>query len=155
MDSDNTIPVVIENGSIKYKIPSEEQLENMIEEEEKIRLSKEYIDACTEVKNIPNGWLKVTSKMQEDLVKRYGFDDQISCDVACNYLRRASYIYPDNPNFKKVLYVKNNKASEGKLRVGDYAPNAHLFTLDKDETNLHNLLNMNDKTNIIFGSSAT
>src|ERR1700744_1826785 len=104
------------------KIPDEECLERLVEEEEIIRTSKEYQDACTDVKDIPNGWLQVTEQMQKNLVKKYGFDDTISCDVACNYLRRAQYLYPNNPKFKMPLYVKNNKANNGTLEINNIVP---------------------------------
>jgi hypothetical protein len=140
---------------LKIKIPNEQTLEKMIIEEEQIRNSKEYIDKCTEVKDIPNGWLTVTGQMQTDLVKRYGFTDEMSCDVALNRLRRASTIYPNNKIFKEVpVYIRNNKAQEGYLKEGDIAPNIILHTIDTNKIELKDLLQDN-KITLLIGSSLT
>jgi hypothetical protein len=139
---------------MNVKLPTERDLEKMIIEEEKIRMSKEYQKICTSVKHIPNGWLIETDKMQQELVKRHGFSDEISCDIAVNKLRRARYIYPDNPIFKSPVYVRENKANKGTMNDGDEVPNISIFSVDKCETKLHDLLKT-DKLNILIGASAT
>lgn len=114
----------MEKENLILKIPNEQLLELMIAEEEKIRTSKYYQDKCTAVKNIPNGWLKVTEEVQNDIAKKYGFTDKMSCDIACNMARRAHILYPNNQKFQKVpLQVRNNKAMLGNLILGDIPPN--------------------------------
>lgn len=148
MDDDTEEDIII-------KIPTEKGLELMIIEEEKIRTSKEYQNLCTKVKNIPNGWLDVTEQIQINLVKKYGFIDSISCDVACNHLRRAQYMYPNNPIFKQVpTYVRENKANIGTLDVGSIVPNITLHSHDLSTIKLHDLI-LEGKLNIIFASSET
>lgn len=144
-----------EDLPLSIKVPTKETLLKMLVEEEKIRLSKEYQDECTKVKDIPNGWLDVTSKMQYDLVKKFGFDDEMSCDIACNRLRRAQYLYPDDDRFKTTsLYIRNNKARQGEYKVGDEVPDMVLHNLKNEEIKLHELFK-NDKLNIILAASTT
>ena len=117
-----------------------------------MRLSAEYIKKCDEVKDVPNGWLDVTDKMQKELVKSFGFDDPISNDIACYELRTAHIKYPNNPVFKESIFVKYNKANEGKLKVNDLAPNVKLHTLDNKEIELSMLLESKLPTVIFSGS---
>lgn len=146
-----------ERRPLQIKYPNEKMLELMVEEEEKIRTSQWYEDKCTEVKDIPNGWLDVTEQVQRDVVMRHGFTDQISCDVAVNMLRRASILFPDNEKFKTVpLYVRNNKANAGTLVVGDTIPDIEIHDLDGKSLRLHDLVtSAPGKPNILFASSAT
>lgn len=140
---------------ITIKIPTKETLLRIIDEEEKIRQSKEYQNECTKVKDIPNGWLDVTKKIQEDLVRKYGFDDDISCEVACNRLRRAQYLYPEENRFKTTpLYVRNNKANKGTLQINSAIPDMNLYDLTNKQTTLYELMDKN-KPNIIFAGSHT
>jgi hypothetical protein len=141
--------------AFSIKIPTEQTLEKMVIREEEIRMSQSYQDKCTEVKDIPNGWLQVTEKMQEDLVTSFGFTDNLSCSVACNKLRTARYIYPDNKIFTQVpVYVRENKANVGHLVNGDKAPNIQVHTVNNEKIMLHDLLKT-DKVNMIFGASHT
>lgn len=142
-----------EDKGITIKIPTEKQLELFIRDEEKIRMSKEYSDQCTSVKDIPNGWLKVSEQVQIDIVKKYGFTDSISCDIACNKLRRAQYLYPDNPVFKTPVYVRENKACVGTLKEGDSAPDVTLYKRSGESIKLHQIFS--DKVNVIFAGSHT
>lgn len=144
-----------DDSPLKIKIPTKETLLKMLEEEEKIRLSKEYQDECTKVKDIPNGWLDVTSQMQCNLVKKFGFDDEVSCDIACNRLRRAQYLYPDDDRFKTTsLYIRNNKARQGEYKVGDEVPDMVLHNLNNEEVKLSDIIDKN-KLNIIVSGSST
>lgn len=143
------------NKQIIIKIPNEQLLEKMTKQEEEIRMSKNYQDRCTEVKNIPDGWLKVTEEIQKDIVKRNGFIDQISCDITCNMLRRAHLIYPNNEKFQKIpLQVRNNKAKQGNLSEKDNVPDCNLYNLAGRITNLYELID-NIKPIIIFAGSQT
>lgn len=143
------------DSNINIKVPTEKCLEEMVFEEEKIRNSKEYQDECTKVKDIPNGWLDVSANVQKNIVKKFGFDDDISCEIACNMLRRARYIYPNNNIFKTIpVYVRENKASEGNLKENDYYINVNLHNLQGKDINLSSLLIPN-KLNIIISSSLT
>ena len=137
------------------KIPTEKMLELMVYEEEKIRMSKEYQDECTRVKDIPNGWLDVSIDIQKRVAKKFGFNDDISCDIACNMLRRARYIYPNNDIFKKVpVYVRENKANEGKFKVDDKIIDIKLFDICNQEINISEILKP-DILNVIVSSSSS
>ena len=106
--------------SIIIKTPNERMLEKLIIEEADARCSQLYRDQCTAVKDIPNGWLSVTDQFQQKIAKNNGFDDEMSCHITCNMMRRAHLLYPDNIIFKTVpIQVKNNKANQGILKIGD------------------------------------
>lgn len=139
----------------RIRVPTEAELEKLVIEEEKIRMSVEYQEACSKASSIPNGWLQVTADMQMNLVKRFGFDDNLSSSIACNMLRRARYLYPDNKIFKEVpVYVRENKANMGTLKEGDEIPNINIHTIDGKEIKLHDIIN-NDKINMFFTGSET
>lgn len=137
------------------KFPTEKCLELMVYEEEKIRMSTEYQDECTKVKNIVNGWLDVSADVQKRVANKFGFIDNISCDIAVNMLRRARYIYPNNNIFKTVpVYVRQNKANEGIYKVGDDIDDVLLYSINKDPVNFKNLLQL-EKINLVLVSSTT
>lgn len=131
------------------KIPDERTLEKMSIEEQRRRSSQEYIDKCTEVKDEINGWLRITAEMQEDIVTSFGYDKS-----AVYYLRIATKLYPTNPIFKEVVYVKHNKARQGEFKINDDIKNAVLHDLNNETTTLFKLCDTKLPT-IIFGSSAT
>ena len=138
---------------ISYKIPTEKLLEQMIIEEEKIRQSKEYQDACTSVADEVNGWLRITGEMQRDLVKRFGFEDEISQEIALNHLRTARYLYPKNEIFRTVpVYVRNNRANVGKYKVGDLLPNIDIHNIDGEPMKLYQSFDNKKPTVILCGS---
>lgn len=135
-------------------LPSPNDILELVKKESIIRLSPEYIKACDDVCNEVNGWLRVTSEMQESLVKNAGFIG-IGSEIAINMLRRAQYDHPDNEDVQNLVYVKNNKANIGKFRTGDFAENVMLYKKDaKSKIQLFDIIN-NDKINIIFAASHT
>ena len=131
----------------------EELLERMIQQEELIRMYKAYQDLCTAVKSIPNGWLAVTDQMQTQIARDFGFGGD-QTELAVNTLRRAQYLYPNNPIFKLPVYIRNNKAREGTLRVSDTVPTVDLIDLDHKIVGIGSLLKENSY-NIFFLSSVT
>src|SRR5579863_3817132 len=102
---------------IRY--PTKQDLISMVLEEEQIRTSKEYQDKCSAVKDVPNGWLQVTADVQKQIVNKHGFIDEVDEIIALNHLRRARFIYPEEPIFFTPVYVRNNKANKGTLKIGD------------------------------------
>jgi hypothetical protein len=117
------------------------------------RYSKEYYDECTAVQHIPNGWLNVTEKLQEDIVREFGFNTQFEISIALNTLRRAHLIWPNNETFQQSIYVKNNKAALGTLKVGDVSPNVALTNKNLEPLKLNTLLQ--HKYSIVFAGSHT
>jgi hypothetical protein len=99
---------------------TEKDLEKLSLEEDEIRKSQWYVDECTRVKNIPNGWMDVTAQVQKDVVSKY-YDNAIS-DFVIYYLRRAHHIFPENFIFQNRIQVKYNRANIGKLKKGDLVP---------------------------------
>lgn len=125
----------------------------MVQEEETIRMSKEYQQECTKVKNIINGWLDVSAKVQQQVAAKFGFTDEISNDIAVNMLRRARYLYPNNEIFKTVpVYVRENKANIGKFNIGDQIENIKLFDIQENQINFDNILHAN-RLNLIISST--
>lgn len=130
--------------------PNKELLIKMLKYEDKLRLSKEYVDTCTEVKEEVNGWLRITKLIQKKVAYDFGYIDKFSNMVAVNYLRRAQYIYPDLKNLS--VYVRNNHAKI--LPKFNIIPNLKLYDLSLNQINLDSLIN-NKKHNLLIGSSAT
>jgi hypothetical protein len=140
----------------KLKIPTKYQLLEMVKKEEEIRWSSLYQSECDRVKDQVNGWLAVSAQVQYQIVKDFGFDTEVESDIAVNHLRRARYIYPEEPLFQSIpVYVRNNLAKQIKYKVGDKIPNVPINSLDGiDQFNLIDILDKS-KTNVIFGSSHT
>lgn len=140
----------------QLKIPSKEQLLQMVLKEEEIRWSDWYQLECDKVKDEINGWLRISAQVQYQIAKDFGFGSEIEADIAVNHLRRARYLHPDEPLFQSIpVYVRNNFASQIKYKVGDIVPNVPVNSLDgMTLTNLYDILDKS-KTNIVIGSSHT
>ena len=62
--------------------------------------------------------------MQYQVATEFGFIDRASNEYAVNCLRRAQYIYPDEPLFKTIpVYVRNNLARQCDFVKGNVVPN--------------------------------
>ena len=49
----------------------------MLQKEEEIRMSKEYSDKCTLVKDEVNGWLRITGELQQKIAYDFGYKDEL------------------------------------------------------------------------------
>jgi hypothetical protein len=138
------------------RIPTKYQLLEMVKKEEEIRWSQWYQSECDRVKDEVNGWLVISSQVQYQIAKDFGFDTEVESDIAVNHLRRARYLYPEEPLFQSIpVYVRNNLAKQIKYQVGNQIPNVPINSLDgKNHFNLIDILDKS-KTNVIFGSSHT
>jgi hypothetical protein len=135
--------------------PSKESLLKMIMKEQEIRTSSEYIQRCDDVADKPNGWLDVSEQVQYDVVKMFGYKDGFDADIAVNHLRRAQYLYPEEPLFQTIpIYVKNNLANIGKFKLGDIIPNLTIYNINLDPIPLYSIFEK-DRKNILFASSHT
>lgn len=138
----------------KDKIKKDTLLE-MLELEEKIRFSKPYIDECTNLRNVVNGWLDLSGNIQKKIANKFGYSNLLQNTIAVNAIRRASLIYPNDSRFKNTsVYVRNNIARSGDFKIGDNFPNLKLSTLTGKTIEIGNLLD-NQKYNIIVASSET
>jgi hypothetical protein len=99
---------------------TEKELEKLSLEEDEMRRSQWYVDECSRVKNIPNGWMDVTAQVQKDVISKY-YNNEIA-DIIMYYLRRAHHIFPENIVFQNRIQVKYNRANIGKLKKGDTVP---------------------------------
>lgn len=138
------------------KIPNKYQLLEMVKKEEEIRWSPWYQFECDLVKDKVNGWLAVSAQVQYQIAKDFGFDTEVESDIAVNHLRRARYLYPEEPLFQSIpVYVRNNLANQIKYKIGDQIPNVPINSLDGSKQ--FNLIDILDKSkiNVIFGSSHT
>ena len=80
----------------------------ILKREEEVRFSQEYLSKCSEVSHIPNAWLEVTNNMQKELVKEFGYTDELSNTLAVNVIRKALNIYPDDEEIKIVFFNSEN-----------------------------------------------
>ena len=139
---------------LKNIIPKNDLLK-MLKKEEELRFSKEYIDECTRVKDIPNEWLNVTSRLQEKVVELFGYKSDLQKIIALQSLRSAQYLYPNDINFQKTsVYVRNNLAKKGSLKIDDKIPNINIYDINKKIFNIDSIIKPN-VYNIIFASSHT
>jgi len=112
------------NNVLKFLKLDRTKLLAILKREEEVRFSQEYLSKCTEVAHIPNGWLDVTNNMQKELVKEFGYIDELSNTLAVNVIRKALNIYPDDEEIKNsVVQLRENIASKGKYKVGDILKN--------------------------------
>ncbi len=125
----------------------------ILKREEEIRFSQEYISKCSEVSHIPNGWLEVTNNMQKELVKEFGYIDELSNTLAVNVIRKALNIYPDDEEIKNsVVHFRENIASKGKYKIGNTLKNISLHNLDSSKVDLFQLLDLNKPNIMLVGS---
>lgn len=146
----------IDTGKVgcQYPPPKEKLLE-MLQMEEFIRMSPEYSEECTKVKDEVNGWLRISEEVQQKVAHLYGYQDPLSNLLAVNYIRRAPYLFPEEPEFSQTqVYVRNNFANLGNLEIGAEFPNVSLINLSGEKIKNHDILNP-DKYNVIIASSAT
>ena len=142
------------------KLPCLDDIIKIAEIEGKIRLSKEYIDKCTHVKDEVNGWLRITGEMQKEIVTKYlkdkyGEATEPGIDIGVNMLRNAQVLFPDNETVQNLVYVKNNKAEIGRFKSGHKLEEVKLHTMDgQSEVSLFDLMS-NDKINIVMAASHT
>ena len=138
----------------------------MLQREEEIRFSPEYIDKCTEVAYELNGWLRISAEVQKQVATEFGYISEIENDIAINQMRRAQYIYPDEPLFKTIpVYVRNNLATKGKFSTNDIVPDIILHKLNDitdhdsesgitDHISLYQTFDKN-RPNVLIASSHT
>tara|TARA_B100001758_G_C18333640_1_gene570302 strand:+ start:247 stop:627 length:381 start_codon:yes stop_codon:yes gene_type:complete len=126
----------------------------MLQKEEEMRMSKEYCDKCTLVKNEVNGWLRITGELQQKIVYDFGYKDKLKNMLVVNMIRRASILYPNDERFQNTqVYVRNNKAKDC-FKIDQKILNLNIYDLKKKEIPLYDLLN-SDKSNVIIASSET
>ena len=134
-------------------IPKEKLL-LMLQREEEIRMSQWYIDECTKVKDEINGWLRISSEVQQKVAKEFGYTENLENILAINLIRMASSIYPDDKRFQTTsVYVRENKAQKGKNVIGDIIPNMTIHNIDGSINNLYDLIKPN--YNLVIASSHT
>jgi len=134
---------------------TKEELILMLNKEEEIRNSQWYVDKCTEVSDEVNGWLRISGEVQYEVVKSFGFTSEMNADIAVNDMRRAQYLYPDEPKFKTIsVYVRNNLANRGNMKPNDCVPNFILHDLKLQQIQLNHILQKN-KINVLITSSHT
>ncbi len=137
-----------------FNHPTKYQLIQMLELEEQKRMSLDYIKLCDEVADEPNGWLRVSEEIQYLIAKQFGFND-FSSHIAVNHMRRARYLYPEEPAFQSIsVYVRNNLASECVYKLGDSVPNIQFYKLDLSPINLFDTFDKT-KLNVLVSSSHT
>ena len=135
--------------------PKKDNLIKMLQAEEAIRMSQEYIDMCDTVKDEVNGWLRISGEIQHTVAKEFGYVTEIEQDLAVNRMRRAQYLYPDEPLFKTIpVYVRNNVARKGDFVKGDMVPNISIFNENKESVDIFELFSK-DKMNLLMASSHT
>ena len=127
----------------------------MLQAEEKIRMSPEYSEQCTQVKNEVNGWLRISGEIQQKIAFDFGYKDTLKNMLVVNQMRRAPYLYADDERFlKPQVYVRHNRAKDSVQEIGQIIPDINIYSLDGKRTNLYSVLD-SEKSNLIIASSET
>lgn len=58
---------------MEINYPGKNDLILMLQKEEEIRMSQKYIDLCDEVKDEPNGWLRISEEIQYQIARDFGY----------------------------------------------------------------------------------
>lgn len=131
-----------------------EILYRMLQHEEKLKWLPEYQENCTLSKDVVNGWINVTEKLQESVATEFGFISPADCYSAVYQMRTAHVKYSTEQRFQDVsVYVRNNKARLGNLQIGDTLPNTEICSFDTTPIKLHDVIS--DGYNVILASSHT
>ena len=135
--------------------PPSDKLYEMLKMEEFIRMSPEYSDECSKIKDEVNGWLRISGEVQEKVAHLFGYSDPLSKLLVVNYMRRAPYLFPYDKRFTETqVYVRNNLAIKGNLVCGNPFPMITLYNLKEELIDTHSILD-NSKYNVIIASSET
>lgn len=138
---------------IKY--PDKMTLIKMLQTEESIRMSEDYIELCDSVKDEINGWLRISEEIQYQIAKEFGYTSMIEQDLAVNRMRTAQHIYPDEPLFKTIsVYVRENLAQMGHFKISDIVPNVEIHKEDTSKIHLYDTFSKTQK-NLMLCSSHT
>ena len=153
------IDKIIDNYKIKSKSVegtiSKEMLLEMLQLEEKVRMSELYINECSRIKDEINGWLRLSGEIQSKVADKFGYNNPMTNYIAVNSMRRGHIIYADDPRFSEVsVYVRNNIATKGTFKINDKIKDVPIVNLDKTLITLDSLLD-NSKYNILIASSET
>ena len=135
--------------------PPKNKLYEMLKLEEGIRMSPEYSEECTKVKDEVNGWLRISEEVQQQVAHRFGYQDPLSNLLVVNYMRRAPYLFPNDKRFSETqVYVRNNLATWGNLECSQSFPIVPLYNLEKELIDTRSILDKS-KYNVIISSSET
>ena len=106
------------NNILKFLNLDRNKVLLILKREEQIRFSDSYINKCSQVANIPNAWLDVTDNMQKELVKEFGFVDELSNTLAVNVIRKAKDIFPNDQEIKNsVVHFRENISQKGTYKI--------------------------------------
>ena len=106
----------------------------MLKRDNELRLSESVQKRFEEAERSGSqtDWIEVATHVQLEVLREF------------NVSAKALHAYRCAANKHDIsLYVKYNRAREGKLKVGTKAPNVELISLENDDTTtLHSLLEM-------------
>lgn len=121
--------------------------------EEQIKFSPQTQILFSEVKDEINGWLRITNEIQQQVATQFGYKDLLSNLLAVNQIQRAQYLYPNDPEFIKYsVYIRHNRAQQGKYQIGDKIPNIKLVDMDLKTIEIDNILTKEKPTLMIASS---
>lgn len=155
-NSNNSDKLCTSDGCRTIKYPDKDTLIQMLTMEESIRMSPEYIKLCDEVKDEVNGWLRISEEIQYKIARDFGYTSTLEQDLAVNRMRRAQYLYPEEPLFKTIpVYVRNNIANVGTFVATDIVPNLMIHHISNlEEVQLYDVFSK-EKPTLLLASSHT
>ena len=79
-------------------------------------------------------WMPLIEPLvQKPIVHAYGYDSPEQEHKALMYLRTASQIWPEDPDFRTIpFWVRANRARDASFSIGDVAPQVTIYPLRED-----------------------
>ena len=138
---------IIEKLGLTY-----DKILEILYEENKRRLSFEYINECTKVAHIPNEWINVTEKLQTKLLEDFGYKNPLLNSLVKNIIRRAPVIFKnDKKIISSTVQFRENLVCKCKYKLGDTIPNLEIHNLDRELVKIYDVIGTK-KTLIMCGS---
>lgn len=107
-----------------------ELCERMLCREEQLRTSPEGLQQML----IAREWLDAVEDIQRQVVLEFGLEE----DYGLSLLRSASYRFPELGHL--AVYIRNNLARDGTLKVGDLCENVRLLDLRYQDGSNHDVV---------------
>mmetsp|Transcript_56554 Transcript_56554/g.64576 ORF Transcript_56554/g.64576 Transcript_56554/m.64576 type:complete len:162 (+) Transcript_56554:91-576(+) len=134
-------------------VPS--MLKLMLKEEEKRRFSQTYLEDCDRavLAGDEEGYLKITEELQRQVAKDFGFEGD-DIDLAVDAMVTAHINYPDDEVIQRIsVYVRENQARMGEIKVGDEIPDVTVYGMDLQTKGISEFLMDEDKWTVLVASS--
>ena len=117
----------------------------MLRREEELRFSSAVQSRFTIAENSSNSeWMDVANEVQLQVLFEFNY---VQTSKSLNELRLAAQSHPEIS-----VYIRENRARQGQLSVGDIAPNVQVKSINNTQKNILDYSNADRPLVIIAGS---